>query len=85
MNRFLRSIPERKLVPKKKPEPKPLLYIKGVKPVPALNAQVLEGLNKEMIEHQPTERQQGESITIELKSMFQNTILVDKNETIYKV
>lgn len=87
LNRFLRSITEKKFekkTKKKSTKPSPL-YIKGA----VVDASKFEDFNdlleKEMNENGEVDEWNDEKIGVELYDLFKRTIFRDKNEILYKV
>lgn len=85
VNRFLRSIPERKMLKCKKPEKKSPFYIKGAKPDASLSKQLMERVEKEIQQSSVTERKGAEVISETMKTAIENFVLLNKEEQIYKV
>lgn len=86
MKRFLRSIPVRKPYKEKKKQPKhPSLYIKGVKPDPALCQDLCVKLETEIKSNKPVKMEGDEVITVAMKSALEETVVLNRSEKIYKV
>lgn len=86
VKRFLRSIPTRKPFKEKKQPKKSNLYIKGAKPIPELSQDLLNNLKKEIEQNKPiAKKEEDEVVTDEMRAALKKMVLMDKDETIYKV
>lgn len=85
VNRFLRSIPERKIMKRKKPEHKSPFYIKGAIPDASLSKNLMEKVEMEIQQSSVTERKGAEVVSEDMRAAIQNFVLLNTDEQIYKV
>lgn len=85
VNRFLRSIPERKMLKRKKVEHKSPFYIRGAKPDENLSKKLIEKVEMEIQQSSISERKGAEVVSEDMRTAIENFVLLNTDEQIYKV